>query len=289
MKRITMPRSLNAEELERLTDFVFRINASEGSAYCSNKRDIICEELAEHAKNGFLAVCGALPNALTGAAFCFYSEEHHMADFSILVAPEADYSETAGGLFAAIREKLPKETQCNFFFPKQNRRCVAFLEAQHAKREVNEYGLLLLRGHEKNLAASEGVAELIEEDSAEFAALHDAVFPEVYISGKEILAAIGRDRKVYVLKKDGKLLAYGVLQRRSETRSAAEIVGVREGYRHQGYGRRILSELIRRAFADEKTEKLDLIVDCDNENAMKLYFDLGFETEFENYCYTIQL
>ena len=289
MKRITMPRSLNAEELERLTDFVFRINASEGSAYCSNKRDIICEELAEHAKNGFLAVCGALPNALTGAAFCFYSEEHHMADFSILVAPEADYSETAGGLFAAIREKLPKETQCNFFFPKQNRRCAAFLEAQHAKREVNEYGLLLLRGHEKNLAASEGVAELIEEDSAEFAALHDAVFPEVYISGKEILAAIGRDRKVYVLKKDGKLLAYGVLQRRSETRSAAEIVGVREGYRHQGYGRRILNELIRRAFADEKTEKLDLIVDCDNENAMKLYFDLGFETEFENYCYTIQL
>ena len=212
-----------------------------------------------------------------------------MADVSFLVAPEADYTQTAGGLLTAICEKLPKETQCNFFFPKQNRRCAAFLETMHAKQEVNEYGLLLLRGQERNLAESEGVAELTMADFTEFSALHDAVFPEVYISGKEILAAIGKDRKVYVLKKDGKLLAYGVLQRRSETRSAAEIVGVREGYRHQGYGRRILSELIRRAFADEKTEKLDLIVDCDNENAMKLYFDLGFETEFENCCYTIQL
>ena len=289
MLNITTPTSLTAEELEALTDFVFRINASEGSAYCSNKRSIIREELAEHAKNGCLAVCGELPDALTGAAFCFYSEEHHMADFSILIAPEADYMQAADGMFKAISENLPKETQCNFFFPKQNRRCAAFLEAMHAKREVNEYGLLLLRGQERNLAATEGIAELAQEDAAEFAALHDAVFPEVYISGKEILAAIGKDRKVYVLKKDGKPLAYGVLQRRSETRSAAEIIGVREGYRHQGYGRRILSELIRRGFADEKTEKLDLIVDCDNENAMKLYFDLGFETEFENCCYTIQL
>lgn len=289
MERITMLHSLNADELERLTDFVFHINASEGSAYCSNKREVIRQELAEHAKNGCLAVCGEIPDALMGAAFCFYSEEHHMADVSFLVAPEADYTQTAGGLLTAICEKLPKETQCNFFFPKQNRRCAAFLETMHAKQEVNEYGLLLLRGQERNLAESEGVAELTVADFTEFSALHDAVFPEVYISGKEILAAIGKDRKVYVLKKDGKLLAYGVLQRRSETRSAAEIVGVREGYRHQGYGRRILSELIRRAFADEKTEKLDLIVDCDNENAMKLYFDLGFETEFENCCYTIQL
>lgn len=289
MLNIATPTSLTAEELEALTDFVFRINTSEGSAYCSNKRSIIREELAEHAKNGCLAVCGELPDAMTGAVFCFYSEEHHMADFSLLIAPEVDYMQTADGMFAAIREKLPKETQCNFFFPKQNRRCAAFLEALQAKREVNEYGLLLLRGQEKNLAAPEGVAELTEADFAEFSALHDAVFPEVYISGKEILAALEADRRVYVLKKDGKLLAYGVLQRRSETRSTAEIIGVREGYRHQGYGRRILSELIRRAFADEKTEKLDLIVDCDNENAMKLYFDLGFETEFENCCFTIQL
>ena len=289
MPNIITPTSLTAEELEALTDFVFRINAAEGSAYCSNKREVIREELAEHANNGCLAVCGEMPEALTGAAFCFYSEEHHMADFSLLVAPEANYTQTAGGMFTAICEKLPKETQCNFFFPKQNRRCTAFLEAMHAKREVNEYGLLLLRGQEKNLAAPEGVAELTQEDTAEFAALHDAVFPEVYISGKEILAAIGKDRKVYVLKKDGKVLAYGVLQRRSETRSAAEIIGVREGYRHQGYGRCILSELIRRAFSDETTEKLDLIVDCDNENAMKLYFNLGFETEYENCFCRIQL
>ena len=285
---IAMPTILAADDLEILTDFVYRINASEGSAYCSNKREVIRQELIENAQNGFLAVCGEMPDALTGAAFCFYSEEHRTADFSLLIAPEADYSQTAGGLFAAIREKLPKGTQCNFFFPKQNQRCAAFLEALGAKREVNEYGLLLLRGQEKSLAATENVAELAREDAAEFAALHDAVFPEVYISGKEILAAIGKDRKVYVLKKDGKLLAYGVLLQRSETRSASEIVGVREGYRHQGYGRCVLSELIRRAFADEKTEKLDLIVDCDNENALKLYFDLGFETEFENCSYTIQ-
>lgn len=284
-----MPTSLTVEELEALTDFVFRINASEGSAYCPNKRDIIREELAENAKNGCLAVCGEMPDALTGVAFCFYSEEHHTADFSLLIASNADYAQTAGSLLTTICEKLLKGTKCNFFFPKNNRRCAAFLEALRAKREVNEYGLLLLRGHEKNLVSPEGVAALTREDSAALAALHDAVFPEVYISGKEILAAIGKNRKVYVLKKDGKLLAYGVLLRRSETRAAAEIVGVREGYRHQGYGRRILSELIRRAFADEKTEKLDLIVDCDNENARKLYFDLGFETEYENCFYTIEL
>ena len=50
----------------------------------------------------------------------------------------------------------------------------------------------------------------------------------------------------------------------------------------------MLSRLIEEAFSDPGVRLVDLIVDCDNENALKLYFDLGFKVEFENRNFTFR-
>lgn len=64
---------------------------------------------------------------------------------------------------------------------------------------------------------TEGLLEprpLAEGEEVPFAQLHDQVFPDVYVSGRDILGDLGKNRFVYVLEENGALAAYGVLQRR---------------------------------------------------------------------------
>lgn len=278
-------------EIEALADFVMQLNGrlSFASMFCPNRREQLLGELAFAADDGLLAVSTA-QGKFAAACWVYPDDEHENADVNLFVAEEflPCFCKYAAKVFGAVRKKLAFGTKYTFYFPKQNEALFSFLEEIGAVRSVDEFGLLLRREDVRGLVPSFAVTELSPCDYEEFAKLHDEVFPDVYVSGKGVLKTLGTRRRVFVLKESGVLTAYSVLENKSEKRLCAEIVGVKDGFRHCGRGRTVLSRLIEEAFSDPGVRLVDLIVDCDNENALKLYFDLGFKVEFENRNFTFR-
>lgn len=119
----------------------------------------------------------------------------------------------------------------------------------------------------------------------ELAALHDQVFPQVYVSGRDLLQTLGRNRRAFGVVDGGALLAYGVLRDNGTDRGTAELIGVRAGCRGLGLGTAVLCRLLQEAFGPLGLKQMDLIVDGDNETAIGLYLGLGYQLERENCCY----
>ena len=65
-------------------------------------------------------------------------------------------------------------------------------------------------------------------------------------------------------------------------------MGVGVAARRRGYGRAVLSHLAGQAFGPFGAERLELVVDADNERALRLYLDAGFRLRQENICYILR-
>jgi len=186
-----------------------------------------------------------------------------------------------------MRAQMNSQFHYTFFFSKENIECSTFLKSLSAFQKPNEYGLLIQKKNSCQAKKSKSVQILPTEYNQRFIELHDTIFPDVYISGKEIILDIGKNHFVFSLIENDLIKAYSVLFLRGNPRATAEIIAVHPDYHHQGYGRTILSHLIYSAFNDFGLEAVDLIVDSDNANALDLYLKMGFIIEFENHCYIL--
>jgi GNAT superfamily N-acetyltransferase len=186
-----------------------------------------------------------------------------------------------------MRALMNSQFHYTFFFSKENVECSTFLKSLDAFQKPNEYGLLIQKKNSFQAKKSEKVQILPKEYHHKFIELHDAIFPDVYISGKEIISDIGKNHYVFTIIENDQIKAYSILFLRGNPRATAEIIGVHHDFRHQGYGRTVLSHLIYSAFNDFGLEAVDLIVDSDNAYALNLYLKIGFTIEFENHCYLL--
>lgn len=266
-------------------EFAAKLNGSPDTAsmFCPSKYDDIVSDMQA---SGNLTVGRDDDRKICAVCWMFYDPERKNADVNLFAGESL-----AGEIFAAARKAgdFAPDTHFTFYFPKQNVALADFLEKSGARVNTDEYGLLLVRGNERNICDSDRISPIKPTEFAGFERLHDSIFPELYITGKGITDSIGKNREVFVMTEDGGISAYSVLERTSDPSLAvAGIIGVKEGMRHRGRGRAVLGHLIKAAFSDDRVNRLRLIVDCDNFNALKLYFDLGFEIEFENRCYTIE-
>lgn len=275
-------------DLEELTQFAYKINRiiEHSSTFCSSTLDAIRSDFETSISSGSSVQC-MKGNQLIGLMDCYVDHEKNNADCSLLIEPELDYGVIAGKLFGEIRKILGSSMQLTFFFPKKNIDCSYFLNSIGAHREVNEYSLLLKREDFSATPQPFSIIDMPHEYYAKFIEMHDSIFPGVYVSGKGIVVDIGEKRYVYTIIEREHIIAYGVLKIQDGKRATAEIVAVREGYRHKGYGRAILSYIVNKAFTNYDKEYVDLIVDGDNDNAILLYLKLGFAIESENCCYTV--
>ncbi len=277
------------ENLDELARFASKLNANRetASSFCCTKEEDIRRDFSEMAEYGSACFLDGRP---VGLIACFLDEEKSNADCSLMVSLSGkDYHDVADGLLCLARKKLGQEVACTFFFPKENEECGRFLSQVGAKRQVNEYILLLRRENWKEHAAFTGCPQPLGEGQRDaFAALHDTIFPDVYCSGKDILRDLGTSRFVFVIPDEAGLVAYGVLKPQKGGRATVEIVGVRSDARRRGYGRAVLNHLAGQAFAQFGAQSLELVVDADNENALALYLDTGFEIWQENNCYILK-
>lgn len=265
-------------------EFAAKLNGSPDTAsmFCPSKYDDIVSDMQA---SGNLTVGRDENRKICAVCWMFYDPERKNADVNLFAGESL-----AGEIFAAARKAgdFAPDTHFTFCFPKQNVALADFLEKSGARANTDEYGLLLVRGNERNIGDSDRISPIKPTEFAGFERLHDSIFPELYITGKGITDSIGKNKEIFVMTEDGGISAYSVLERTSDPSLAvAGIIGVKEGMRHRGRGRAVLGHLIKAAFSDDRVNRLRLIVDCDNFNALKLYFDLGFEIEFENRCYTM--
>lgn len=280
-----MIEKFSEDSLSELAAYACRKNArrESGSAFCCREEASIRRDFLETLEFG--VVCREAGN-VRGVLSCFPDWEKGNVDCALLADREG-YDSTAGQLLCAAREQMGNHLRYTFFFPKENEDCIAFLEGVGAQRQENEYRMVLRRNHWHPMEGLPEPRPLAEGEEIPFAQLHDQIFPDVYVSGRDILRDLGKNRFVYVLEEGGALAAYGVL-RCGESRTTAEILGVRQGLRGRGYGRAILNCLAKEAFDRHGAAELDLIVDADNDRALGLYQKTGFQMLEENRCYLLQ-
>ena len=286
-----MIRKCTKNELEQAVDLAFKMNNKKEyySAFCPLSRDSIHREFEVAINSSEYIVAGNFKgNQLTGLLLCYFDMEKRNGD---CIGPFIDtvtenYLLLAIQLFEFIKSQVDVEMKYTFSFAKENVECINFLESINADRRVNEYNLLLER---KSFVPYLNTAEINNLDRAyynQFIQLHDFIFPDIYVSGKDIIKDINKNRFVFSIIKEGRLVAYSILRLYENSKTAiAEIIGVDEEYRGKGYGKAILNHLIEYSFSNDDIEEIELIVDGDNENAISLYKSLGFAVNAENCCY----
>lgn len=277
------------EHINELVEFAFRLNNNleNSSQFCPKSESYIRKEFLEGISNNRIFSCYK-DNEIIGIINYYLDEIRNNADCTLLIdSKKYDYYSVANLLFKKMKKLNDINTKYTFFFPKENIECANFLESINAKREVNEYGLILENNHVNSSILNPNIKELPIDFYEDLKELHNDIFPDVYIFGADIINNIGKKHFVYSIIKDHTLIAYGVLRPNDNMSATTEIIAVRESYRGKGYGKAIISYLIDRAFNSLKVSQVDLIVDGDNEKAIKLYLDLGFVIEHENRCYIV--
>lgn len=285
----TAIRPFASRELDELALLAQRLNASRrtGSTFCCAKAEYIRRDFEQTIEYGFACWSGKKP---LGLVSCFPDPEKGNADCSLLLDVDGTaYQELAQQLLAAVRDRLGPEMACTFFFPMENEKCRHFLEQAGAQRQINEYILRLEQAawRPPHPPAAEP-RPLCREEWDAFASLHNSVFPGAYASGRDILADQGKTRFVSVIQDSAGLAAYGVLKLQGKEQAAAEMLAVRADARRRGLGRAMLNHLAREAFSRLGAERLELVVDADNQSALNLYLDTGFQIFQENNCYILR-
>lgn len=286
-----MIRECTNSDLDQMVELAFQLNnqIDHYSAFCPISRKSIRMEFETAIDSKQHMIVGSFrDNKLTGLLNCYFDIEKKNADCSgpFIDSTTEDYLSFAKQLFDFIKRHVDVEMKYTFFFSKENMECRNFLESINADRKVNEYELLLKKESFMPYPNTVEINNLNETYYNQFIQLHDFIFPNIYVSGKDIVEDINKNRFVFSIIDDNKLIAYSVLRLYKNAKIAtAEIIGVDEKYRRKGYGKAILNHLLEFSFQKNVIEEIELIVDGDNDTAISLYQSLGFIIKAENCCY----
>jgi ribosomal protein S18 acetylase RimI-like enzyme len=280
----------SSDDLKQMIELAFQKNnePSHFSAFCPLKKERIKNEFMEGINSDDTFYAGVFENGiLKGLMGCYVDMERRNTDCS---GPfiEGDFLRNSKAMYDYARSFADSSMKYTFYFGKNNTDCIHLMELIQAENQGNEYQLIIKRENYRKLSTPIPVEVLPSGYTDRLAALHDTIFPDVYISGKGIVKSLGKDREVFCAMEESRLIAYSVLKTYDNSLSAtAEIIGVDKDYRHRGYGRAVLNKLLEETFKNSSVEKIDLIVDKINENALGLYYSMGFELLQENCCYIV--
>lgn len=283
-----MVRKCVYDDLNQMIELAFRKNndASHFSEFCPCKRDKIQEEFTEELNSKDNIYVGYFEqDVLKGLLFCYINNEINNADCGGPFV-DGDFNKISKEMFEYMKSLLSPSIRYTFYFGKRNAECISFMESIEAENQGNEFQLQLKKENYKKIVSSIQVNVLPAEYTNQFIKLHDTIWPNVYISGKGIIKSIGADRQIFCAINDSKLIGYSVLKTYKNSQNVtAEVISVDENYRHKGYGRALLNKLLEVALSNATVKTVDLIVDKVNENALALYYSMGFEPYIENCCY----
>lgn len=123
------------------------------------------------------------------------------------------------------------------------------------------------------------VRDAAAHESAELAALHDALFPGTYLSGAALCASPDTEHRLFVAETPGTGGFGGYLyvqHRPHENEAYVDFVGVVPAARGHGLGRALLAAALHWAFVQRRLPRVCLTVRQDRAPALGLYQSAGF-------------
>lgn len=167
-------------------------------------------------------------------------------------------------------------------------RCVAInaeLESIGFVRHSEGHVMQTQRGAWRDAGAPEpgiAIGEAVDADEPALAALHDQAFAHTWLAGEDLLAH-ARKHGTMLVANDA---ARGLLGSLCLSLNAAlpeadvEFVAVQPAARGRGIGRALLRAALREAFRSGRCERVNLVVNNTNLEALRLYESSGFKHLF---------
>lgn len=285
-----MIRKCVKTDLGEMIDLAYELNNIQEhySAFCSCTRENIKADFANGIETGESIYIGNFENGiLTGFIGGYIDEERKNVDCSGPYIANYDIS-ISEQLLSALKQEFAEEYKFTFYFGSMNTELISLMKSENAEFAGNEYKMKIKENGFQYNGAEEDITELPAEMHEQFIQLHDNIFPGVYISGKGIIETLGKTRHVFALSADKKLVGYCVLKTYDDRhKGTIEVLAIRDEYRHQGYGRKLLISTIGYTFHKFDISELDLIVEQINTNALALYYSAGFKLVQENIAYIV--
>jgi ribosomal protein S18 acetylase RimI-like enzyme len=273
-------RKYTADDLEQVVELVARLNARPEhhvcylgtevdeirDAFLNDLPDLPADEVVVVAAEGdrLIGVWGLEVDAARGRAYQWGPFVDH---------PE--WQNVANRLWDKLLEIRPAGT--NDFrtgVADENTRFLKFADEHKFELSDKQHYTMELKRPAFTPSSSDGVIALPEAETEKFAALHDAIFPDTYYNGREIVARICDTRKVFVTEDT---CGYIYIELKPDLGFASlEFIGVGEGGRGKGYGSALLLKGCDWTFSHPRVDSLQLNVASDN-SAVRLYRKHGFE------------
>lgn len=206
---------------------------------------------------------------------CICQNEQTIGLFAFLVLRDEQYVEMLVGLsrekeayleiFRYLEQDYPGYN-ADFVFNPNNFLLKELLESKNAEFEP-EQQKMRLEAPVLGIDAT-GVELYSEQYANQYFAIHDK---DVYWTGERVVMAPDRFR-IFLALHDGKVVGYMDVTHCFEENEPFDLF-VLEKYRRMGYGRKLLAK----ALEMNQPKGMMLLVDADNDSAIRLYTSMGFE------------
>jgi ribosomal protein S18 acetylase RimI-like enzyme len=180
----------------------------------------------------------------------------------------------------AVAALPPGITMHELYFDSRNAAGEVFA-LSHGFSLYKDVGILVFpRDAAGSLPPVEPLTPLRPEDQAAVIRLHEALFPNTYCPGPELVLKPGEQDQVFTAHHDGRFAGYLHVRRDIPGRLAhIEFLGVEEAVRGLGLGRRLLLGALRWGFEHPEVASVSLVVEDANERAYGIYLRAGFHLE----------
>ncbi|MDY0396647.1 GNAT family N-acetyltransferase [Virgibacillus halophilus] len=113
--------------------------------------------------------------------------------------------------------------------------------------------------------------------------LHDQIFPDTYLNGREMIARLGEETSAFgLVDKSGEVLGYIYVEAYPEFFDGSiEFLGVNPSIRGEGVGNALLATGLQWLFSFETIEVISLCVNSNHSQAIHMYKKMGFVVEHE--------
>ncbi|WP_174612735.1 GNAT family N-acetyltransferase [Virgibacillus ihumii] len=274
-------------ELSEVVDFIEKMNSLQKNhiGYCGKKADEIRSTLEEDftdvpARDAF--VVAMENNKVVGVCGFDADLERRSAEIWGPFVDHDDAFQVSNSLWIALMKKIPNVIQTVSLFPDNHNKMVLDLGAALEFRSVSDQAILICTNQSLKKMSDDTVIKLSEAHYSSLVKLHDQIFPDTYLSGKEMLEGLNEENTVFGMVNNGSLIGYIYAEADPKFgEGSIEFFGVDRLAQGKGIGLALLAKGLQWLFSFPSIEETTLCVRSDNSKAIHLYKKVGFQVEHE--------